>query len=39
LEDPLAQIIEVPTGLAKEAVKRAVVFEAAQLSGLNDAGQ
>jgi hypothetical protein len=39
LEDPVAQIIEIPTGLAKEAVKRAIVFELGQLCGLNDAGQ
>jgi hypothetical protein len=39
LEDTMAQIVEVPAGLAKEAVKGAVVFEAGQLGGLDDAGQ
>jgi hypothetical protein len=29
--------IEAPAGLAEEAMKRAEVFETAQLSGLNDA--
>jgi len=37
LEDAVAEVIEVPAGLAEEAVKGAEVFEAAQLSGLNDA--
>ena len=35
----MAHVIKVPAGLAEEAVKRAVVFEVAQLSGLNDAGE
>ena len=35
----MAQIIEVPAGLAEEAVKGAVVFEAVKLSGLNDVGE
>ena len=35
----MAEIIEVPAGLTEEAVKGAVVFEAAQLSRLNDAGE
>src|SRR5271154_2371208 len=37
LEDAVAEVIEIPAGLAEEAVKRAEVFEAAQLAGLNDA--
>ena len=37
LEDAVAQVVEVPAGLAEEAVKGGVVFEAAQLAGLNDA--
>jgi hypothetical protein len=37
LEDAVAEVIEVPAGLAEEAVKRGVVFEAAQTPGLNDA--
>ena len=37
LEDAVAEVIEVPAGLAEEAVKGAEVFEAAQLPGLNDA--
>jgi hypothetical protein len=39
LEDAMAQVIEIPAGLAEEAVKRAVMFETAQLGGLNDAGE
>jgi len=35
----VAQIVEVPAGLAEEAVERAIVFELGQLRGLNDAGQ
>ena len=34
----MSQLIEVPAGLAEEAVKGAVVFEVAQLPGVNDAG-
>ena len=37
LEDAVAEVVEVPAGLAEEAVKGGVVFEAAQLAGLNDA--
>jgi hypothetical protein len=37
LEDAAAQIIEVPAGLAEEAMERAVVFEIGELGGLNDA--
>jgi hypothetical protein len=39
LEDAVAQIIEVPAGLAEEAMERAEVFELGQLRGLNDASQ
>ena len=39
VEDAVAQIIEIPAGLAKEAVKGAVVFVVAELSGLDDAGK
>src|SRR5882724_1090094 len=39
LEDAVTEIIEIPAGLTEEAVKGAVVFEAAQLSGLNDTGE
>jgi hypothetical protein len=39
LKDTLAQLIEVPAGLAEEAVKGAVVFEAVELSGLNDVSE
>jgi len=39
LEDTAAQIIEIPAGLAEEAMERAEVFELGQLSGLNDAGE
>jgi len=39
LEDTAAQVVEVPTGLAEEAVEGAEVFELGQLSGLNDAGE
>ena len=35
----MAQIVEVPAGLAEETVERAIVFELGQLRGLNDAGQ
>ena len=37
VEDAVAEVIEVPAGLAEETMKRAEVFEAAQLPGLNDA--
>src|ERR1022692_1401962 len=37
LEDTVTEVIEVPAGLAEETMKRAVMFEAAQLPGLNDA--
>jgi hypothetical protein len=37
LEDAVAKIIKVPAGLTEKTMKRAVVFEVAQLSGLNDA--
>jgi hypothetical protein len=39
LEDTVAQLIEVPAGLAEEAMERAVVFEVGELRGLNDAGE
>jgi hypothetical protein len=39
LEDTAAQIIEIPAGLAEEAMERAEMFELGQLSGLNDAGE
>jgi len=39
LEDTAAQIVQVPTGLAEEAVEGAEVFELGQLGGLNDAGE
>jgi hypothetical protein len=39
LEDTAAQIVEVPAGLAEEAMERTVVFELGQLRGLDDAGQ
>jgi hypothetical protein len=38
-EDGLTQLVQVPSGLAEEAMKGAVVFEAGQLGGLNDVGQ
>ena len=38
-EDTVAQIVELPAGLAEEAVKRAVVFVLAELGGLDDAGE
>jgi hypothetical protein len=37
LEDAVAEVVEVPAGLAEETVKRAEVLEAAQFPGLNDA--
>jgi len=37
LEDAVAEVIQVPSGLAEEAVKRTEVFQMAQLPGLNDA--
>jgi len=39
LEDTAAEIVEVPAGLAEEAVKGAEVFELGELGGLNDAGE
>jgi len=39
LEDTAAQIIEVPAGLAEEAMEGAVVFELGQLGRLHDASQ
>jgi len=39
LEDTAAQIIEIPAGLAEEAMEGAVVFERGQLGGLDDAGE
>jgi len=39
LKDGLTQLVQVPAGLAEEAMKGAVVFEAGQLGGLNDVGQ
>jgi len=39
LEDTTAQIVEVPTGLAEEAVEGTEVFEFGELGGLNDAGK
>jgi hypothetical protein len=39
LEDTAAQIVEIPTGLAEEAMEGAEVFELGQLGGLNDAGE
>ena len=38
LEDTAAQIVEIPAGLAEEAMEGAVVFEVGQLCRLNDAG-
>ena len=35
----MAQLVQVPAGSAKEAVKLAVVLELVQLPGLNDAGE
>lgn len=39
MEDTAAQRIEVPAGLAEEAMEGAVVFELGELDGLNDASQ
>ena len=39
LEDAVTEVIEVPAGLTEETMERAEVFEAAQLPGLNDAGE
>jgi hypothetical protein len=39
LEDTAAQIVEVPTGLAEEAMEGAEMFELGKLGGLNDAGE
>jgi hypothetical protein len=38
-EDAVTGLVKVPAGLTEEAVKGAEVFEAAQLSGLNDPRQ
>jgi hypothetical protein len=38
-EGTVAPIVELPAGLAEEAVKRAVVFVLAELGGLDDAGK
>ena len=35
----MTEIVEVPAGLAEEAVKGAEVFELGELGGLNDAGE
>jgi hypothetical protein len=37
LEDTAAEIVEVPAGLAEEAMEGAEVFEIGELGGLNDA--
>ena len=39
IEDAATEVVEIPAGLAEEAVKRAVVFEVAQLARLNDTRQ
>jgi hypothetical protein len=39
LKDTSAEIIEVPAGLAEEAMKGAEVLELGQIAGLNDAGE
>jgi hypothetical protein len=39
LEDTVTESIKVPAGLTEEAVKGGVVFEAAQLSGLDDTSE
>jgi hypothetical protein len=39
VEHAMPQLIQVPTSLAEEAVKGAVVLKLGELSGLNDAGQ
>src|SRR5450432_2357608 len=36
-EDTVTELVKVPAGLTEEAVEGAEVFEAAQLSGLDDA--
>jgi hypothetical protein len=38
-KDTVAEVIEIPAGLAEEPMKRAVVVEAAEAAGLNDAGE
>ena len=38
LKDAVAEVIEIPAGLAEETMKGGEVFEPAQLPGLNDAG-
>src|SRR5438477_6961176 len=37
LENAVPEVVKVPAGLTEETVKGGVVFEAAQLSGLNEA--
>jgi hypothetical protein len=39
LEDAVTKIVEVPAGLAEEAMEAAEVFEVGELGGLNDAGE
>src|SRR5882762_184599 len=39
VEHAMSQLIQVPTSLAEEAVKGAVVLQLGELRGLNDAGQ
>jgi hypothetical protein len=39
LKDAVAEIIEVPAGLAEEAMEGAVVLELGELRGLDDAGK
>src|SRR6266566_5751638 len=39
VEHAMPQLIQVPTSLAEEAVKGAVVLQLGELRGLNDAGQ
>jgi hypothetical protein len=39
LKDAVADLIEIPAGLAEKTMKGGEVFVAAQLPGLNDAGK
>jgi len=39
VKDTAAQIVKVPAGLTKEAVKGTKVFELGEVAGLNDAGE
>jgi len=39
VKNTAAEIIEVPAGLAEEAMKGAEVLELGQMAGLNDAGE